>query len=361
MKVALLHYWLTNIRGGEKVFLELCNIFPEADIYTHVISSEIKKTHLQGRKVFTSYINSLPCSERLYKCYMPLMPAATANFKLDNYDLIISSESGPIKGIKKPEGVRHLCYCHTPMRYIWDMFDDYFKYAPWYKKIAMLLFKKYLRYCDIKSAESVNDFIANSNFVKERIRRVYNRDSRVIYPPVNVDYFGEEVLNLKEKYYLLAGELVKYKRPDIAIEAFNRSGKRLIVAGIGEELIALKAAANTNISFVGRASDRKLRKLYSNAQALVFPGIEDFGIVPVEAQATGTPVIAYGAGGALETVIADKTGLFFFSPEADALCNAIEEFESKQNFFSKSVIREHSVKFSTERFRAEIFSLISAQ
>ena len=191
MKVALLHYWLTNIRGGERVFFELCKIFPDADIFTHVISPEIKEIYLSDRNVYTSFINKLPYAEKLYKNYMPLMFGASKSFDFTEYDLIISSESGPIKGIVKPESARHICYCHTPMRYLWDMFDDYYKFASFYKKCAMKFLKIYLRKHDLHSAESVDDFIVNSNFVKERVKRIYNRDAQVIYPPVNIEFFRQ--------------------------------------------------------------------------------------------------------------------------------------------------------------------------
>lgn len=361
MKVALLHYWLTNIRGGEKVFLELCNIFPEADIFTHVISPEIKKNYFPDRKVYTSFINKLPYAEKLYKNYMPLMFRAAKTFDLTGYDLIISSESGPIKGIRKPEGARHICYCHTPMRYLWDMFDDYFQSAPLYKKCAMKLLKNYLRKQDLCSAESVDTFIVNSNFVKERVKRIYKRNAHVIYPPVDIEFFQKNAEKTQDEYYLMAGELVKYKRPDLAIEAFNRSGKKLIVVGTGDELSSLRAGASANITFTGRVSNEKLRELYSNARALIFPGIEDFGIVPVEAQATGTPVIAYADGGALETVIDGESGLFFSQQTPESLNSTIDKFEHQTGTFDSEKIKYHIQKFSQRRFQAELESFLSCQ
>ena len=358
MKVALLHYWLTNIRGGEKVFLELCKMFPDADIFTHVISNKIKNTYFSEREIFTSFINKLPYAEKLFKNYMPLMFRATQSFDLTGYDLIISSESGPIKGIKKPDGARHVCYCHTPMRYLWDMFDDYYQSAPLYKKVAMKLLKNYLRKQDLRSANSIDDFIVNSVFVQERVKRIYKRDAKVIYPPVNVEFFQQKVNDYRADYYLLAGELVKYKRPDLAIEAFNRNGKKLIVAGTGEELNYLESIANSNITFVGRVSDKKLRELYSNAQALIFPGIEDFGIVPLESQATGTPVIAYGGGGALETVIDGETGLFFPAQVSELLNLAIDKFEKTKTSFNPQKIKLHTQKFSQQRFEHSLKSFL---
>jgi glycosyltransferase involved in cell wall biosynthesis len=353
MKVALLHYWLTNIRGGEKVFLELCEMFPDADIFTHVISPEIRDTFFSGRKIRTSFINKLPDAERMYKNYMPLMFKAAQSFDLSGYDLIISSESGPIKGIRKPEGARHICYCHSPMRYLWDMFNDYYQAAPLYKKCAMKLLRNYLRGQDLNSAEKVDDFIVNSDFVRERVKRIYQRDAEVIYPPVDVDFFLDEADEPKADYYLLAGELVQYKKPDLAVKSFNRSGRKLVVAGVGEELAPLRAIAEDNISFAGRVSDEKLRELYRNARALIFPGVEDFGIVPVEAQAAGTPVIAYAGGGALETVVDGETGLFFHGQTQDALNAAIDEFENLETAFDHGKIKQHAQKFSRQLFQTE--------
>ena len=358
MKVALLHYWLTNIRGGEKVFLELCEMFPDADIFTHVISEEIKEKYFHGRKVHTSFINKLPYAEKFYKNYMPLMFKAAQAFDLSGYDLMISSESGPIKGIHKPERARHICYCHTPMRYLWDMFDDYYQFAPFYKKCVMRLLKNYLRRQDLRSTESVDDFIVNSNFVKERIKRIYKRDAQVIYPPVNIDFFGKSVDNSQTDYYLLAGELVQYKKTDLVVKAFNRSGRKLIVAGTGEELNSLQAVANSNITFFGRVSDEKLHELYCGAKALIFPGIEDFGIVPVETQAAGTPVIAYAEGGALETVIDGETGLFFAEQTSESVNAAIDRFENISTTFNSEKIRLHSQKFSRQHFQTELKSFV---
>jgi glycosyltransferase involved in cell wall biosynthesis len=352
MKVALLHYWLTNIRGGEKVFLELCEMFPEADIFTHVISPEIKDIYFPGHKVYTSFINKLPYAEKFYKNYMPLMFKAARSFDLTGYDLIISSESGPVKGIKKPESSRHICYCHTPVRYIWDMFDEYYNSAPLHKKCAMKLLKNYLRKQDLSAAQSVDEFIVNSEFVKERVKRIYKRDANVIYPPADVEFFQQANKENQDDYYLMAGELVKYKKPDLVVEAFNQNGKKLIIAGTGEESNTLKARANSNITFTGRVSDEKLRELYANAQALIFPGIEDFGIVPLEAQATGTPVIAYAAGGALETVN-EESGLFFSEQTPESLNSAIIKFEEIKESFNPEKIKANTKNFSKEVFKTK--------
>ena len=314
MKTALLHYWLTNMRGGEKVLAAMGEMFPAADIFTHAfIPSRV--SCLKSHRVQESFIARLPFGRKHPQAYLPLMPMATRALKLDGYDLIVSSESGPIKGIRKPKSARHVCYCHTPMRYLWDMHDDYYRDAGPCGKLAMKLFTPYLRKEDLRSAESVDRFVANSHFVAERIKRIYGRDSVVVHPPVDVEFFSSPFEQSNNRtieqspYYLFAGANVKYKRLDLAEAACRRMGRKLVVArGV---------------------SDVELRALYAGAKALLFPGIEDFGIVPVEAQAAGTPVIALGKGGALETVKDGETGLFFREQTVESICNAIEEFEGR--------------------------------
>ena len=314
MKTALLHYWLTNWRGGEQVLSALGRLLPEADVYTHAFGPKMRTPGevgaWEGHRVRETFIAHLPFGRRKPQAYLPLMPAAVRRLKLDGYDLIVSSESGPIKGIRKPKGARHVCYCHTPMRYLWDLYDDYYREAGPFGKIAMKLFTPYLRRADLKSAESVDTFVANSAFVAERIKRIYGRDSTVVHPPVDVEFFRDCARGAGD-YYLFAGASVKYKRLDLARAACARLGRRLVVAG------------------GGGFSREDMRSAYAGARALLFPGVEDFGIVPVEAQAAGTPVIAYGVGGARETVVAGETGLFFAEQTVESLCSAIEEFEGR--------------------------------
>ena len=351
MKTALLHYWLTNVRGGEKVLAALGELFPAADVFTHAYRQDEMNGLLSGHRVTESFIARLPMGRRHPQAYLPLLPMASRSLRLDGYDLIISSESGPIKGIRKPVGARHVCYCHTPMRYLWDMHDDYYRTAGLAGKLAMKVFTGYLRKEDLKSVESVDVLVANSAFVSERIRRVYGRDSRVVHPPVDVAFYGRE-LSAKREGYLLAGQLVPYKRPELAVEACMRMDRPLVVAGDGvlRERLMRMAAGHPAIRFLGRVSDEELRRCYAEARALLFPGMEDFGIVPVEAQAGGTPVIALGAGGALETVKGGQTGLFFKEASVDALCGAIEEFESRT--WSPEACRANAAQFSGERFAA---------
>ena len=342
----MLHYWLMNMRGGEKVLAALGEMFPESVVYTHAFGRGIRDQgsgiRWHGHEVRESFIARLPFGRKHPQAYLPLMPLATRALKLDGYDLIISSESGPIKGIRKPKGSRHVCYCHTPMRYLWDMHDDYYRDAGLGGKLAMKFFTPYLRKEDLKSAESVDQFIANSHFVAERIKRIYGRDSTVVHPPVDVEFFSSPIEQSNNRtieqspYYLFAGANVKYKRLDLAETACRRMGRKLVVAkGV---------------------SDEELRSLYAGAQALIFPGIEDFGIVPVEAQAAGTPVIAFGKGGALETVKDGETGLFFHEQTVESLCHAIEEFEGR-NWESENC-RANATRFSSRQFEYKLSNVI---
>lgn len=367
MKAALLHYWLVNERGGEKVLAALGQLLPEADIFTHAyLPARFGGTapdRLWGHRVSESPIARLPGGRRHPQMYLPLMPIAERRLNLDGYGLIVSSESGPIKGVRKPAGARHVCYCHTPMRYLWDMADDYYRAAGLAGKLAMRLFLDYLRKEDLKSAESVDEFVANSNFVAGRIRRIYGRESKVVYPPVEVEYFAKAAQNRAEgEYYLCLGQLNPYKKPDWAVEACHRLGRRLVVAGDGEMLASLRKRAYPEVEFLGRVEGPQIFGLYAHARALIFPGCEDFGIVPVEAQAAGVPVIALGQGGALETVAAGETGLFFDAgPGGDeaqikALCHAIEEFEGRK--WNAEVCSANARRFGKDRFLREMSGIL---
>jgi glycosyltransferase involved in cell wall biosynthesis len=342
MKTALLHYWLTNRRGGEQVLSALGRLLPDADVYTHAFGPKMRAPGedglWEGHRVRETFIARLPFGRRKPQAYLPLMPCATRGLKLDGYDLIVSSESGPIKGIRKPRGARHVCYCHTPMRYLWDMYADYYRDAGLFGKLAMRLFTPYLRRADLKSAESVDTFVANSAFVAERIKRIYGRDSLVVHPPVDVEFFGDCVHGAGD-YYLFAGAPVKYKRLDLARAACERLGRRLVVAG------------------GGGFSREELRAAYAGARALLFPGMEDFGIVPVEAQAAGTPVIAYGEGGARETVVHGETGLFFPEQTVESLCAAIEEFEGRT--WSPERCRAQAVRFAPALFSHRMMAALN--
>ena len=365
MKTALLHYWLTNVRGGEKVLAALAEMFPDADIFTHAYREDRMDGLFAGRKVTESFIARLPLGRQHPQAYLPLLPMAARSLDLDGYDLVFSSESGPIKGIRKPAGTKHICYCHTPMRYLWDMHGEYYRTAGLCGKIAMKLFTGYLRKEDLKSAASIDAFVANSAFVAERIRRIYGRDSVVVHPPVDVGFFVAPAENtpsapelLEEPYYLYAGELRDYKRPDLAVKACMRMNRRLVVIGNGSLGGELKRASgnSSGIVFLGRVSDEDLRFAFAHAKALIFPGMEDFGMIPVEAQAAGTPVIAFGRGGALETVVNGETGLLFEEQSAESLCKAIEGFEGRT--WNRQACREQAGRFDVERFRSGIRSVV---
>lgn len=361
MKTALLHYWLTNRRGGENVFREICGMFPSGDIFTHAYNARVMDRWFGGRRVTESFIGRLPLARTKCQAYLPLMPLASRSLKLDGYDLIISSESGPIKGICKPKGARHVCYCHTPMRYLWDMYEDYYRMAGLGGRIAMRTFRDYLRHEDVKSADSVDVFVANSHFVAERIRRIYGRSAEVVHPMVDFDFFSHPTSGARGDGYLLAGQLVSYKRPDIAVLACLKMNRKLKVVGTGEQIGRLKTLANgsPNIEFLGRVSNEDLRRAYAEARALLFPGVEDFGIVPLEAQAAGTPVIAYDAGGARETIVAEKTGLFFPRQSVDAVCEAIEEFEARG--WNPGDCRANAANFSPPVFRRAFGAIVEGE
>jgi glycosyltransferase involved in cell wall biosynthesis len=356
MKIALIHYWLVGNRGGEKVLEQLAEHFPAADLFTHVYDPSVVPESIRRLNIRTTFIQKLPFAKKLYKHYLPLMPLALRQLDLSGYDLIISSESGPAKGIRKPPGATHICYCHTPMRYLWDLSDEYAQKASLLQKIGLKVFGPALRKWDLWSATQVDHFIANSQFVAERIRRIYSRESTVIYPPVDTDRFSK-IKHNPAGFYLFFGQLTSYKRADLAVQAFNKLGSRLVIAGDGECLRALKKVAGSNIEFLGRVSDEQRDKLYAQANALVFPGVEDFGIIPVEAQAAGCPVIAFGQGGALETVIDGQTGVFFNEQTIVALWDAVHRFEVQR--LSEEICRENAARFSIERFVKNIRRFIS--
>lgn len=356
MKVAIIHYWLVNMRGGEKVIETILDLFPEADIYTHAHIPEKISEKINRRVSGTTFIQKLPRAGQYYQSYLPLMPYALEQLDLRKYDLVFSSESGPAKGvITRPDSV-HICYCHSPMRYAWDMYHDYTERLPPLKKIIIAMLMHRLRLWDLATASRVDYFIANSSFVQKRIQKFYRRDSKVIHPPVDTDSFY--LSNTISDYYLMVGQLVGYKNTRLAVEAFNRNKKRLVIIGTGTELESLKKLANDNISFLGFQSFDVIREHYAKCKALIFPGVEDFGIVPVEAMASGRPVIALAKGGILDTVVDGKTGMFFFEPSTDSLNRAIEAFEHRISSFNPEEIRSHAVEFDSKAFKRDLSNFI---
>ncbi len=350
MRVAIVHYWLVGMRGGEKVVEALCEMFPQADIFTHVYVPDAVSEIIRRHKITTSFINSLPAAGRLYKRYLPLMPLALEQLDLHGYDLVISSESGPAKGVIPPPSARHLCYCHSPMRYLWNMFHDYRRQSGLLTRLAMPPIAHYLRVWDTVSANRVDHYVANSRTVAGRIRRYYGREADVVWPPVDVGAFQSVGANERGDYMLMVGELVAYKRPELAVEAFNRMRRKLVVIGGGEMLARIRRLAGPTVSVLGPRPFAELRLHYARCQALIFPGEEDFGIVPVEAMASGRPVIAYGRGGATETVLPNVSGILFDEQSVDALIDTVEGFRDPD--FDPAAIVRHASGFSRDVFIA---------
>ena len=360
MKVAIVHYWLVNTRGGEKMLEALLEMLPQADIFTHVYNPKAVSQIIRDKKVITSRINKLPFARKLYPLYMPLMPNALMEFNLNNYDLVISSEAGPAKGVVTNPDAYHICYCHSPMRYIWDMYHEYFKGMNSFIRFFMKRLIPSIRIWDITSSNLVDRFITNSNYVAKRIRRIYNREAEVVYGPVTTDIY-KNIIRKPSDFYLYFGQITGYKRADIAIDACLKSEKKLIIAGSGASKNFLrKYAKNPLITFKGKVSNEEVLELFAEARALLFPGIEDLGLVPIEAQAAGCPVIAYRQGGALDTVKEGVTGLFFNEQTADSLAEAIYKFENiREQFNDRAPFNDHVKIFSKEAFKERVHRVIS--
>jgi glycosyltransferase involved in cell wall biosynthesis len=323
----------------------LCRLLPDADIFTLFCDPDSLSPTLLKHRITTSFLNPL---RRGYRSLLPLMPMALEGFDLRDYDLVVSSESGPAKGILTSSSTRHICYCHTPMRYLWDLYPAYrldWTTSPW-KRAVMVPLSNYLRLWDYASAARVDEFVANSRNVQRRIWKTYRRPSEVIYPPVDVDSF---YWRPAEDYYLVVSELVAYKRLDTAIRVFTQNGRRLRIVGMGPEYRKLRALAGPNIEFVGRLPDAELREAYARCSAFLLPGEEDFGMTPVEALASGKPVIALGRGGALETV-PPFGGVLYEDPADDSLARAVFRFENSQSEICPADLRAWACQFSEGEF-----------
>lgn len=362
MRIAIVHYWLVSMRGGEKVLEALLELFPEADLFTHVYAPEAVSSIIRAHKVTTSFIQKLPFSRRCYRKYLPLMPLALEQLDLRGYDLVISSESGPAKGVLTDADALHICYCHTPMRYLWDFYQEYLEQNGPVTRFFFRLCASRLRIWDALSAQRVDHFVANSCNVAKRIAKHYRRSSEVIYPPVNSRFFVPQdgLYPLAEDYYLYVGQLTAYKHADIAVRACTETGRRLVVIGEGEEHKKLVRMAGPTVSFTGRPDQETLRRYLQRCQALIFPGEEDFGIVPLEAMAAGRPVIAYAGGGALETVTHGKTGVLFPEKTVASLCEALDDFERGLYSFDPVLLTREAERFSAARFKKEFREVIDA-
>lgn len=356
MNIGLVHDYLNQNGGAEKVLDEFHNLFKEAPIYTLIEDENVSKKF--EADIHSSFIQKIPFSRKHYKKMLPLFPVAIENFRLEEYDVVLSSSSAFAKGIITKPNTTHICYCHTPMRYVWDLYHAYlYDDGPrgLYRKVLPLILH-YIRIWDRISADRVDYFIANSYNVKRRIEKYYQRDAVVIHPPVEVSRFS--ISNSIDDYFLIVSRLIPYKRIDIVIEAFNELGYPLIVIGDGYDLQRLKNMANSNIIFLGYQSDEVIAEYYQKCKAFIFPGEEDFGITPLEAQASGRPVIAYRKGGALETVIDQETGLFFNKQDKDYLKSAVELFYTKD--FDPLHIREHAIKFDSSIFKEKISGYVNS-
>lgn len=352
MNIALVHDWLTNMGGAERVVINFRELYKDAPIYTTLYNPDKLDNELKNIDVRTSFLQKTKNLRRGHQRLLPFMPMAFESFDLNEYDIVLSSSSSCAKGVITNPNTMHVCYCHTPMRYAWEY---YYEYAnEWgLSKIKGKLLKyvmNYIRMWDKVSADRVDYFIANSENVAKRIWKQYRRESVVIHPPVRCNLFN--ISDVDEDYFLIVSRLVPYKRIDLAVQAFNELGLPLIIIGEGKDLDRLKAMAKDNIKFLGRQSDDVIKEYYSKCRAFVFPGEEDFGITPLEAQASGRPVIAYGKGGALETVIDGTTGLFFEEQKLDSVINSIRKFEKVK--FNKDIIRNHAKEFDEEVFKKKI-------
>jgi glycosyltransferase involved in cell wall biosynthesis len=362
LRVVLVHDWLTGMRGGEKVLESLCQRWPDAPLYTLIHKRGSVSKAIENRPIVTSVLNQLPRVQSYYRYTLPLMPWAVG-WKLPDCDLVFSSSHCVAKGVPVPAGALHLCYCHTPMRYAWHMQDSYFHDRGWggpKKWLAQKILSR-LRDWDRRTATGVTHFIANSQVVRQRIRDCYDRDAVVIHPPADTNFYCPADVP-REDYYLILSAFAPYKRLDLAIEACRKLGRKLVVIGSGQDEKKLRNLADGNIQFLGWQPDEVLRDHLRRCQALLFPGEEDFGIVPVEAQACGTPVIAYGRGGATETVIpwpmANATGLWFEEQSVDCLASALEQFEKQRGDFNVQRLRAHALRFRLERFEEELFGFV---
>ncbi len=358
MKIALIHDHLAQDGGAEKVLKVIAEMYPQADIYTLLYEKKHADKYFSGRTIKTSFIQRVPGGVKHYKWFLPFMPMAVEFFDLSDYDLVISDASAFAKGVITTTDVPHICYCHTPTRYLWDYTHKYIAelhYNKFLKKIVSL-FLNYLRLWDRQSADRVDFFIANSKIVQKRIKKYYGRDSQVIYPPVDTDKIS--LASGQGEYFLAGGRIVNYKRFDLIVEAFKKMGWSLKIFGDGVDLSRLKKMADgfDNIEFLGRISEAEKIELYQGAKAFINPQEEDFGITVVEAMAAGRPVIAYAKGGAMETVVDGQTGLFFSEQTVESLVNALERFKDYQ--FDALAIRQRAEEFSRQNFEQQFKAFV---
>ncbi|UZR94356.1 glycosyltransferase family 4 protein [Chondrinema litorale] len=360
-KIAIVHEWLVDHSGSEKVLEEILNVFPNSDLFAVVeFLPENLKYFVKSKKVTTSFIQKLPFAKKRYRNYLPLMPFAIEQLDVSKYDIVISNSHAVAKGVITNSNQIHICYCHSPIRYAWDLYHSYLKDAGLTNNLKGILAKiilHYIRIWDLSTINRVDYFIANSSYIAQRIYKVYKRDSVVIYPPVNTSDF--ELNTYKSEYYLTASRMVSYKKIDVIVEAFNRMPeKKLVVIGDGPEFNKIKRIAKDNIDLLGYQEFSVLKERMEKAKAFIFAADEDFGIMPVEAQACGTPVIYFSKGGAKETVIENVTGIPFYLQKPEAIIDSVISFEKKSNEFNSNDIHKHAKSFDKERFKVELKEFI---
>ncbi len=358
LRVAIVHHWIVERAGGEKVIESLLRLYPNADVYTNMYRPRELDGPLSERAIRTTLVNLLPYTPSLLPLYVPLMPAALARLDLRDYDLVISNESGPSKGVRVGPQTVHVCYCQSPMRYVWDMEAEYLAAASPLIRPAMRIAAWYLRKWDRSSAKRLDLVIANSRHTQERVRIAWQRDSIIVHPPVEVDRFAP--VDPRRDHFVFLGRLVPYKRADLAVKAANHLGRRLVVIGDGPEMPRLKRLAGGTIEFLGRASHEIVSEVMGSARALLFPGEEDFGIVPVEAMAAGVPVIAFGRGGALDTVVDGVTGILHDEQTVESIAQAIRRLDASPHSFPAEGLRLHAKSFSFENWAINFRKAVDA-
>lgn len=361
MKKALVHDWFSVYAGAEKCVESFTNIWDDFEVYSLIdfLSDADRETILKGKKANTSFVQNLPKAKTKYRNYLPLFPLAIEQFDLSGYDVILSSSHAVAKGVLTNANQLHISYVHTPIRYAWDLYHQYLRESGLDKGLKGKLAKYFLhkiRIWDMSTINRVDHYIANSHYIARRIKKVYGKESTVIYPPVDVEKF--EMREQKEEFYMTASRMVPYKKIDMIVEAFSKTDKKLVVIGTGPDMEKIKAKAGNNIELMGYQSDAVMIDMMQRAKAFVFAAEEDFGITPVEAQACGTPIICLGQGGTKETVIDGITGVHFMEQTVQALGEAVERFEKHHDSFDPQKIRENAMRFSKERFEREIKAFV---
>lgn len=363
MNVGIVHEWLASYAGSEKVIEQMLEVFPAAEIYALVdFLPEKDRAWLADRKIHTSFIQRLPFARRKFRGYLPFMPLAIEQFDLTPHDVVISSNHAVAKGVITRADQLHISYVHTPIRYAWDLKDQYLREAglTWgLRSMIVRMIMHYIRRWDVVAANRVDKFVANSHYVARRIWKTYRREAEVIYPPVDIDAYP--FCEQKEDFYVTASRLVPYKKVDLIVAAFTKNGLPLKVIGDGPDMKKIAKLAGKNVTLLGYQSQEKMTELMQRAKAFVFAADEDFGITPVEAQACGTPVIAYGRGGVTETVVDGETGMFFAEQTPESLNAAVARFESMAATFEPELIRKHAEQFGIERFRREMWELVDRE